>query len=46
LGEGKIPAQLAYLNSLALGHLEKLDKLEDSFKNIVDSNPDDILIVP
>ena len=46
LGEEKIPAQLAYLNSLALGHLEKLDKLEDSFKNIVDSNPEDILIVP
>jgi hypothetical protein len=46
LGDEKIPAQLAYLNSLALGHLEKLDKLEDSFKNIVDSNPEDQLIVP
>lgn len=46
LGDEKIPAQLAYLNSLALGHLEKLDKLEDSFKSIVDSHPEDQLIVP
>lgn len=45
-GEEKAPAQLAYLNSLALGHLEKLDKLEESFKNIIDSHPDDQLIVP
>lgn len=46
LEEEETPAQLAYINSLALGHLEKLDKLEESFKNIVDSNPDDKLIVP
>lgn len=42
----KISTQIAYLNSLALGRLEKLDKLENAFKNIVDSNPDDQLIVP
>ncbi len=46
LGFEKNPVQLAYLNSLALGHLEKLDKLEDSFKNIVETNPTDQLIVP
>ena len=45
-GMEKTPAQLAYLNSLALGHLQKLDKLENSFKNILDANPDDQLIVP
>lgn len=45
-GMEKNPAQLAYLNSLALGHLQKLDKLENSFKNILDANPDDQLIVP
>ncbi len=45
-GIEKTPAQLAYLSSLALGHLQKLDKLEASFKNILDSNPEDKLIVP
>jgi len=46
LGDKKMPAQLAYLNSLALGHLQKLDKLEESFKTIVEINPEDQLIVP
>lgn len=45
-GNVKTPTQLAYLNSLALGHLQKLDKLEDSFKDILDSNSDDQLIAP
>jgi len=46
LEDQKIPAQLAYLNSLALGHINKIDILESSFKEIVDSNPEDQLIVP
>ena len=45
-GNNKKSAQLAYLASLALGHLQKLDQLEIAFKNIVESNPDDQLIVP
>lgn len=45
-GEKKLPVQLAYLESLALGHLQKLDQLENAFKNIAESNPDDQLIVP
>nr|WP_090704990.1 tetratricopeptide repeat protein [Daejeonella rubra] len=45
-GEKKLSVQLAYIGSLALGHLQKLDQLESAFKNIVDSNPDDQLIVP
>lgn len=44
--EKKLSVQLAYLESLALGHLQKLDRLENAFKNIVKSNPDDQLIVP
>jgi len=45
-GVKKRSVQLAYLESLALGHLQKLDQLENAFKNIVESNPDDLLIVP
>jgi len=45
-GVNKLSVQLAYLESLALGHLQKLDQLENAFKNIVASNPDDQLIVP
>ena len=45
-GVKKLSTQLAYLESLALGHLQKLDRLEIAFKNIVESNPDDQLIVP
>lgn len=45
-GEKKPSVQLAYIGSLALGHLQKLDPLESAFKNIVDSNPNDQLIVP
>jgi tetratricopeptide (TPR) repeat protein len=45
-GFKKLSVQLAYLESLALGHLQKLDQLEIAFKNIVESNPDDQLIVP
>lgn len=45
-GEKKPSVQLAYIGSLALGHLQKLDQLESAFKNIVDSNPNDQLIVP
>ncbi len=45
-GVKKLSTQLAYLASLALGHLQKLDQLEIAFKNIVESNPDDQLIVP
>ena len=46
LGAKKISVQLAYLESLALGHTQKLNQLESSFKNIIASNPADQLIVP
>jgi tetratricopeptide (TPR) repeat protein len=42
----KVPAQLAYLYSLALGHTQKLPELENAFKKIVFNFPDDKLIVP
>lgn len=42
----KLSVQLAYLASLALGHLQKLDRLEIAFKNMATSNPDDQFIVP
>ncbi len=42
----KVPAQLAYLNSLAIGHTQKLPGLENAFKEIVIDFPDEKLIVP
>lgn len=42
----KVPAQLAYLNALAIGHLQKLPELEQAFKEIVGNFPEDQLIVP
>ncbi len=45
-GVQKVPAQLAYLNSLAIGHTQKLPYLENAFKEIVSNFPDEKLIVP
>jgi len=45
-GIQKIPSQLAYLNSLAIGHTQKLPELENAFKEIVSNFPDEKLIVP
>ena len=42
----KLPAQLAYLNALAVGHLQKLPELERAFQEIVTNFPEDQLIVP
>lgn len=42
----KVPAQLAYLNALAIGHLQKLPELEQAFEEIVTDFPEDQLIVP
>ena len=45
-GVQKVPAQLAYLNALAIGHTQKLPGLENAFKEIVGNFPDEKLIVP
>ncbi|HQT23310.1 tetratricopeptide repeat protein [Daejeonella sp.] len=45
-GVQKVPAQLAYLNSLAIGHTQKLPGLENAFKEIISNFPDEKLIVP
>ena len=45
-GIEKVPAQLAYLNSLAIGHTQKLPELENAFKVIVSNFPEEKLIVP
>jgi len=45
-GVQKVPAQLAYLNSLAIGHTQKLPGLENAFKEIVSNFPDEKIIVP
>jgi tetratricopeptide (TPR) repeat protein len=45
-GIEKVPAQLAYLNSLAIGHTQKLPELENAFKVIVANFPEEKLIVP
>ena len=42
----KVHAQLAYLNALAIGHLQKLPDLEKAFEEIVNDFPEDELIVP
>ena len=39
-------AQLGYLRALALGHTQKLDQLENSFREIIKNYPDEKLIVP
>lgn len=39
-------AQLDYLRTLALGHTQKLDKLEQAFKEIIKNYPEEKLIVP
>ena len=39
-------AQLDYLRTLALGHTQKLDQLENAFREIVKNYPDEKLIVP
>ena len=44
--ERPFPAQLAYLRALAVGHTQKLPQLESTFKEIVNTYPDDKLIVP
>lgn len=41
-----LPAQLAYLKSLAIGHTQKLSSLENSLKEIIQTYPDDPLIMP
>lgn len=41
-----LPSQLAYLKSLATGRTQKLPLLENSFREIINSYPDDQLIVP
>lgn len=45
-GIEKVPAQLAYLNSLAVGNTKKLPELENAFKTIIANFPDEKLIVP
>lgn len=45
-GIEKVPAQLAYLNSLAIGHTQKLPELENAFKVILSNFPEEKLIVP
>ena len=45
-GIEKVPAQLAYLNSLAIGHTQKLPELVNAFKVIVANFPEEKLIVP
>lgn len=45
-GLQKVPAQLAYLNSLAIGHTQKLPGLENAFNEIVSNFPDEKTIVP
>jgi tetratricopeptide (TPR) repeat protein len=45
-GIEKVPAQLAYLNSLAIGNTKKLPELENAFKTIIANFPDEKLIVP
>jgi len=45
-GLQKVPAQLAYLNSLAIGHTQALPGLENAFKKIVSDFPEEKLIVP
>lgn len=42
----KLSPQLAYLNSLALGHLYKITEFENTLKKIAADFPDDKLIVP
>lgn len=39
-------AQLDYLRTLALGHTQKLDRLEQAFKEIIKNYPEEKLIVP
>jgi len=41
-----VPAQLAYLNALAIGHTQKLPGLENAFIKIVQDFPDEKIIVP
>jgi tetratricopeptide (TPR) repeat protein len=45
-GVQKVPAQLAYLNSLAIGHTQKLPELENAFRVVIANFPEDKLIVP
>jgi tetratricopeptide (TPR) repeat protein len=45
-GKTSFSSQLAYLNSLAVGHTQKLDVLETSLQQIVQAYPDDKLITP
>ena len=44
--ERPFPSQLAYLKALAVGRTQKLPQLENTFKEIVSTYPDDKLIVP
>ncbi|MDB5119383.1 MAG: tetratricopeptide repeat protein [Sphingobacteriales bacterium] len=44
--DNKLSPQLAYLNSLAYGHLHKIAEFENSLKKIASDFPDDKLIVP
>ncbi len=45
-GVNKLSAQLAYLQSLALGHLQKLPEFENSLKQVAKDFPNDKLIAP
>ena len=41
-----LSAQLAYLNALATGHLQKLPAFEESLKTIISTYPEDSLVTP
>ncbi len=45
-GKIRFSPQLAYLGSIALGHLQKLPEFEASLKQITTDYPDDKLVVP
>ncbi len=41
-----LSAQLAYLNALATGHLQKLPAFEESLQSIISTYPEDSLVTP
>ncbi len=44
--DNKLAPQISYLNALALGYTQKLPVLDSAFRQIINSFPDDQLIVP
>lgn len=45
-GRTYLSPQIAYLNTLATGHLQKLEPFEASLKQIAETYPEDLLVTP